>query len=311
MSDTPSDPANPDSAASAEPVSFADRGWYVVTEFPQQRGRGFNKVIDLAQRCPGYQKLADPAEGVIYRNLFRVSDLDAFAELWPAIARWKEHKVYWNGHAAEGNPFLALGAECFRTRFVRLHSCPLRDWIRGAADLPDAFGCSSGVLRIKWTGDVHEDEPHWFAFGAFDSKGRWVIRHDDIRAFLRGTVHKIGFCPVGNRNFFDRMWEAFPRHIAVDGQMWQKRDALIRAAAARDRRAADFLLERLPPVVPANGDAYNAMVKGWLAPFAQFLKPLGDVIPDPRDEKRESAIGADLRGVDGDDDADEAPDSAM
>jgi hypothetical protein len=52
------------------------------------------------------------------------------------------------------------------------------------------------------------------------------------------------------------------------------------------------------------------MVKGWLAPFAQFLKPLGDVIPDPRDEKRESAISADLRGVDGDDDVDEAPDSA-
>lgn len=85
----------------AEPTQAEDLGWHLVLEFGQSRSELFAFALTIAQRLPGFSQILDENRKLIYRVLFKKSEMRQFWRLWDYVQGWSSTSVYLNGAEVE------------------------------------------------------------------------------------------------------------------------------------------------------------------------------------------------------------------
>jgi hypothetical protein len=77
--------------------SLEELGWRLILEFGSNRSDYFNYVLSQAQKLPGYSQLMDEDRRIVYRVIFRKSEMRRFWRLWDYVNGWTSTRVYLNG----------------------------------------------------------------------------------------------------------------------------------------------------------------------------------------------------------------------
>lgn len=90
-------------AATKEPVSIGveDLGWHLVLEFGHSRSDLFTFALTIAQRLPTFVQILDENRRLIYRVVFKKSEMRSFWRLWDYVQSWSSTHVYLNGAEVE------------------------------------------------------------------------------------------------------------------------------------------------------------------------------------------------------------------
>lgn len=83
-------------AAAVESGKPADK-WNLVLEFGDSRSEYFEFALHQAQKQPGYSILLDEQRHIVYRIVFRRSEIRRFWALWEYVQGWANTRVYLNG----------------------------------------------------------------------------------------------------------------------------------------------------------------------------------------------------------------------
>lgn len=86
---------------SNESDNAADTGWTLILEFGHSRSEYFDDVLNLSRRLPGYSQILDEDRRVIYRVVFRKSEMRRFWRIWEYAQSWSSTRVYVNGQELE------------------------------------------------------------------------------------------------------------------------------------------------------------------------------------------------------------------
>ncbi|RIK37878.1 MAG: hypothetical protein DCC55_22930 [Chloroflexi bacterium] len=84
-------------AEQAEAPAAETFGWHLILEFGQSRSELFHFALTIAQRQPGFRQLLDENRNVVYRVLFKRSEMRTFWRLWDYVQSWSSARVYLNG----------------------------------------------------------------------------------------------------------------------------------------------------------------------------------------------------------------------
>jgi hypothetical protein len=93
----PLPPATEAAPAPSEETTAETLGWHLILEFGQSRSELFHFALTIAQRQPGFQQLLDENRKVVYRILFKRSEMRQFWRLWDYAQSWSSARVYLNG----------------------------------------------------------------------------------------------------------------------------------------------------------------------------------------------------------------------
>lgn len=96
LADAPDRPA-----LEEEPTRAEDLGWHLVLEFGQSRSELFTFALTIAQRLPGFMQILDENRKLIYRVIFKKSEMRQFWRLWDYVQGWSTTAVYVNGTEVE------------------------------------------------------------------------------------------------------------------------------------------------------------------------------------------------------------------
>lgn len=89
-----------ESAPSDQP-SMEELGWRLILEFGSNRSEYFDYVLTQARKLPGYSQLMDEDRRIVYRVIFRKSEMRRFWRLWDYVHGWTSTRVYLNGEELE------------------------------------------------------------------------------------------------------------------------------------------------------------------------------------------------------------------
>ncbi|MCC6458147.1 MAG: hypothetical protein IT328_24555 [Caldilineaceae bacterium] len=92
-------PATP-AEENAQP-SLEELGWRLILEFGSNRSEYFDYVLIQAQKLPGYSQLMDEDRRIVYRIIFRKSEMRRFWRIWDYVHGWSATRVYLNGEELE------------------------------------------------------------------------------------------------------------------------------------------------------------------------------------------------------------------
>jgi hypothetical protein len=85
---------------SAQP-SLDELGWRLILEFGSNRSEYFDYVLAQARKLPGYSQLMDEDRRIVYRIIFRKSEMRRFWRIWDYVHGWTSTRVYLNGDELE------------------------------------------------------------------------------------------------------------------------------------------------------------------------------------------------------------------
>lgn len=94
-----SQPAAP--AEESKQPSMEELGWRLILEFGSNRSEYFEYVLIQAQKLAGYSQLMDEDRRIVYRIIFRKSEMRRFWRLWDYVHGWTSTRVYLNGEELE------------------------------------------------------------------------------------------------------------------------------------------------------------------------------------------------------------------
>jgi hypothetical protein len=77
--------------------SLEELGWRLILEFGSNRSEYFDYVLAQAQKLPGYSQLMDEDRRIVYRIIFRKSEMRRFWRIWDYVNGWTSTRVYLNG----------------------------------------------------------------------------------------------------------------------------------------------------------------------------------------------------------------------
>lgn len=97
---SPAEPT-PAVAEQAETITAEALGWHLILEFGQSRSELFQFALTIAQRQPGFRQLLDENRNLVYRVLFKRSEMRNFWRLWDYVQSWSSARVYLNGQELE------------------------------------------------------------------------------------------------------------------------------------------------------------------------------------------------------------------
>lgn len=89
-------PAEANEEAEDQP-SLEELGWRLILEFGSNRSEYFDYVLAQAQKLPGYSQLMDEDRRIVYRIIFRKSEMRRFWRIWDYVNGWTSTRVYLNG----------------------------------------------------------------------------------------------------------------------------------------------------------------------------------------------------------------------
>ncbi len=93
--------ATPTSSKQAASTAAEDLGWHLVLEFGHSRSDLFTFALTIAQRLPTFVQILDENRRLIYRVVFKKSEMRAFWRLWDYVQSWSSTHVYLNGAEVE------------------------------------------------------------------------------------------------------------------------------------------------------------------------------------------------------------------
>jgi hypothetical protein len=85
----------------AEDATITDLGWHVILEFGQSRSDLFHFALTLAQRLPSFAQILDENRKLVYRVVFKKSEMRNFWRLWDYVQSWSTTRIYLNGQELE------------------------------------------------------------------------------------------------------------------------------------------------------------------------------------------------------------------
>ena len=84
-----------------EQPSLEDLGWRLILEFGSNRSEYFDYVLVQAQKLASYSQLMDEDRRIVYRIIFRKSEMRRFWRIWDYVHGWTSTRVYLNGDELE------------------------------------------------------------------------------------------------------------------------------------------------------------------------------------------------------------------
>lgn len=94
---TPAETAADDTSGPAA----GDAQWQLILEFGHSRSDFFDYVLARCRQLPGYTQLMDEDRKLVYRVIFRRSDLRRFWQIWDYVQGWSTTRIYLNGDELE------------------------------------------------------------------------------------------------------------------------------------------------------------------------------------------------------------------
>jgi hypothetical protein len=250
---------------------WINRGWYLVTEFEQTNSKYFEKALALAQKAPGFIKLMDERNILIYRNIFQPEHLLEFEVLYELIRSWRNTKIYLKGEETDPT-IMDEGVSCYiKTKLRRWSSQGCQSFNTEAFKL-GYIGCWHSGVTLHWTpGASSYFSPRcWFFDGVLDSKGIYVIQKDEIYQRVVGSLSEYRHCPLLNLKSLSAFIEQLPDSInpEVDKE-WKYTKPRRSQHTLRDRSYLEDLYA-IPAVIPVSETAYRAYMERILS---LLLKP--------------------------------------
>ncbi len=241
--------------------SWVDRGWYLVTEFEQTNSRYFQKALALAQKLPGFIKLMDERNVLIYRNIFSPEDLLGFEELYELIRTWRNTRVYIKGEEVDPT-LLDEGVSCYiKTKLRRwaYQGCQSFNAMKTGTTRLGYIGCWHSGVTLNWIpGNVgYFGSRCWFYDGILNPKGIYVIQKDEIYQRVLNSLTEYRYCPLLNlkslSDFIKRLPDTIDPRIDPEWKYTEK-------TPHRISRFDPYWEERysLPAVIPVSEEAYRA-----------------------------------------------------
>ena len=243
-------------------ANWVDRGWYLITEFEMTNSRYFQKALALAQKSPGFIKLMDERNVLIYRNIFQPENLLEFEELYNLIRTWRNTRVYIKGEEVDPT-LLDDGVACYiKTKLRRwsYHTCQSFDEKESKWGY---LGCWRSGVTLNWVpgASAHFGARCWFYDGSLNSRGVYVIHKDEIYQRVFGGLEEYRRCPLLNLKNLSALIDRLPDRIdpKVDKE-WKY------TQGSKPRRVPryDLYFEEPPPVpavLPINEAAYRAYMQ--------------------------------------------------
>jgi hypothetical protein len=92
--------ADPDDEENGTP-ELESLGWRLILEFSSNRSEYFDYTLIQCQKLPGYSQLMDEDRRMIYRVVFRKSEMRRFWRIWEYVQSWTSTRIYLNGTELE------------------------------------------------------------------------------------------------------------------------------------------------------------------------------------------------------------------
>lgn len=241
---------------------WVDRGWYLVSEFEQTNSKNFQKALALAQKSPGFTKLMDERNVLIYRNLYRPENLIEFEELYSLIRTWRNTRVYIRGE--EVNPTLFNeGVACYiKTKLRRWSYYTCQSFDEKEFKL-GYLGCFHSGVTLDWIpgASTYFSSRCWFYDGVLNSRGVYVIQKEEIYQRALGGLMEYQHCPLLDLKALSALINRLPDSINphTDKEWKYTRNPRFKRVL---RGNSDFEEEyHLPPVIPISEVTYQEYMK--------------------------------------------------
>ncbi len=189
---------------------WADRGWYLVTEFGQSRAERYRETVELAKKLPNYVELLDENLHVVHRNIFRREDLtEQVWRLLDTIRPWQSARGYVKGDELEVTHILA-GLQCFVFEKDELECDP------DPKSVPLYFGCPRSGIGLWLTARAP-----WY-LEARPQGATFRVPKEILLAHLRRTLAPWRICPNLDLPAAEELLRRLPDEIDVaQDRRWQ------------------------------------------------------------------------------------------
>ncbi len=84
-----------------EDPNLDDLGWRLILEFGQSRSEFLRYVLRQVQNLAGYAQIMDENRNLVYRIVFKKSEMRRFWQVWDYVQNWSSTRVYLNGDELE------------------------------------------------------------------------------------------------------------------------------------------------------------------------------------------------------------------
>lgn len=240
---------------------WIDRGWYLVTEFEKTPSIHYKKAITLAQTHPGFIRLMDERNILIYRNMYREHDLVQFQELYKLIKNWKGTRLYFKGDEVEYDT-IESGIQCYvHTKLLPTSENNLsgscEDFAKHQLETSlnlGCLGCRRSGVSMGWNASATSELPGWFFFGTLDRHNVYNINKDELKQLVIGHLTEYASCPLFDFDQIARFIECLPDRIDPR----KDREWVYNKNQQTEVKVQYY---KNPEVVPTSKDAYRAYMK--------------------------------------------------
>lgn len=249
--------------AAVEKNQWIDRGWYVVTEFERTPSINFQRALDLAKVHPGFTPLMDERNVLIYRNIYRESDLLEFQQMAALIKNWKGTKFYVKGDRIDFD-MLGSGIQCYiRTVITRkdaLHSPEsCQRFEKGTFDMFGCLGCHRSHISMEWKMSQVSQFSVWFEFGSLDHNRVYHIHKEELEGAAIGELIEYRYCPLLDLDHIRELIRQLPERIDPRKDREWRYHRTRKTGSVTPRLSGRATRE--PEILPVSEDAYRAYLK--------------------------------------------------
>jgi hypothetical protein len=238
-------------------MQWADRGWYLVTEFEKTPSINFQRAIELAKTHPGFVQLMDERNVLIYRNIYREQELVQFQALYKFIRNWKGTKLYLKGDEVDYD-LIESGVTCYiRTKLTETDlACETFNETTLDPSTPLGYiGCWRSYVTIEWHNDQPDNAPPcWFGFGRLDRHKVYTLNNEELEQFALGHLIEYYACPLLDLDHI----RAFIRQLPDRIDPRKDKEWTYRAKPKTDRYVGHYTE---PAILPISAEAYRVYLK--------------------------------------------------
>ncbi|MBI3944461.1 MAG: hypothetical protein HY321_00930 [Armatimonadetes bacterium] len=229
-----------------DPVSWADRGWYLALEFQQSSSAAFDDALSIAAGHPGFAILIDESGTCVYRTLYRAHQLRPLSRLLHLVAGWKNTRVYISGQVADPEA-VETWLACYVV-YSRLRPAPCRE----PPDLTDPatpVGCRFAGISLATS-----DWDGWYRQGFVDEQRVFHLDREALRQRVRSWERSYAACPYADAEVLRRVVESLPdRIIPRTDRCWrlvyEPYTGQLKVAPRSEAQYLDFLRKRVAPAL--------------------------------------------------------------
>jgi hypothetical protein len=250
---------------------WVDRGWYVVTEFERTPSINFQRTVELAKTHPEFTALIDERNVMIYRNIYRESDLLHFQQMYKLIKNWKGAKLYVKGDRIDFD-MIGSGIQCYLRTILQGEAsrhdpdgCKMFE--PAASHFLGCLGCHRSHVSMEWHRSCPSSIPVWFAFGGLNHNQVYIIHKQDLESEAIGELIDYRFCPLLNLAAIRECIGRLPDRIdpRKDREWKYQRRRKNRTTTTAHQSQHNGFIAKEPEILPASEEAYYAYLKRKMA----------------------------------------------